>query len=395
MNTVRLDSLPKVLVVSPTPPPFSGPEIMTQHLLNSSLKDRYQLIHFNISKQRDVADKARFDVVNIFYGIIQPIQLLWLMLRYRPDIVYTNFAQNLGGFLRYASFILIVALFGKPVVVRVMGDGFNHFYRRSPFVLRKLIHFVLEHITIFIVRAETLKQQFAGLVPPEKLWVVYSGIDVEEFNVPRNREDDGLLRVLFVGYLTKAKGALDLLQTVPKVVAKIPNVRFQLMGARLDIERNISYVDNPESNEAILDRLLADPSIASHVELLGQQSGDQKVKTFVDADVFILPSYSEAFPTVVLEAMAAGLPVVATPVGVLPEAFDENHILFVQPGNLDGISQALIDLLADCEMRRMMGLLNRNRASHEFTLSAYADRVDEVFRYCLRVGEKQDPLLPR
>lgn len=372
-------SRPRILVVSPTPPPHSGPEVMTAQLLHSPLKDRCRLIHFNISKQREVNTKARFDLTNVLYGLFQPLQLFWLMVRHRPDVVYTNLAQNLAGFLRYASFVLTVALFRKPVVVRVMGDGFKQFYARANPILRWLILLTLGRIDRFIVRAEILKKQFDHLVPPDKLRVVYSGIDTTMFERPRVRANDEEIRVLFVGYLTKAKGALDLLKTVPMVSARCPGARFHLMGSKLDVERNITYVHNPHSNEAILRQLLARQEIADHVKLLGVQTGQEKINSFVNADIFVLPSYAEAFPTVVLEAMAAGLPIVATPVGALPEAFDERNILFVEPGNLSQLAAAILALAQDRTRRLEMGTLNRQLVQQHFDLSAYAARVEAVF----------------
>jgi glycosyltransferase involved in cell wall biosynthesis len=376
--TQEIATKPKILIVSPTPPPYSGPEVMTAHLLRSPLTEKYHLIHFNISKGRDVSTKARFDWVNIFYGLYQPIQLFWLLLRHRPDVVYTNLAQNLGGFLRYASFILIAGLFRPRLMVRVMGDGFNHFYAKAHPVLGALIRRTLQQIDRFIIRAETLKQQFEGLVVPEKLRVVYSGIDIEEFDRPRNRQDDDEIRVLFVSYLSKAKGAFDLLQAVPLVTTQQPNVRFLLAGARLDVERNITYVDNPASNEATLQQLLAKKEVAERVQLLGEKIGREKNETFVNADIFVLPSYAEAFPTVVLEAMAAGLPVVATPVGALPEVFDKRHILFVEPGNISQLAAAIVQLAQDATCRQQMGTFNRQTVQQHFDLDSYASRIDVV-----------------
>lgn len=357
---------------------------MTRHLLDSSLKEKYHLIHFNISKGRGVSTKARFDWINVTYGLLQPLHLFFLLLRHRPNVVYTNMAQNLGGFLRYASFVLVCATCGTPVVVRVMGDGFNQFYARSNPLVRWLIRRVLGSIRYFIVRAEALKKQFAALVPPENLCVIHSGIDTAAFNRSSNKFSDGPLYVLFVGYLTKAKGALDLLQAIPQIVADHPNVVFQLMGERVDIERNITYVSNPASNEQALDQLLARPDVHGHVQLLGVQSGEQKIESFVNADIFVLPSYSEAFPTVVLEAMAAGLPVIATPVGVLPEAFTEQNILFVQPGNVSELAGAITRLVDDTELRNRMGEQNRSVAQTRFNLEAYATRVDELFQKLLQ-----------
>lgn len=377
-------SAQKVLVVSPTPPPYSGPEVMTLHLLESPLKDIYNLIHFNISKQRDISTKSRFDWINVLYGLFQPIQLFGLLIKHRPNLVYTNLAQNLGGFLRYATFIIVTSLFGIPVVVRVMGDGFNHFYANATPVLKWIIHLTLKRIDCYIVRAEVLKKQFEGVVPPERLAVVYSGIKTEEFNRTKERiSDDDRLRVLFVGYLTKAKGALDLLRAIPKVTAECPNIEFQLMGARIDIERNITYVANPNSNEAVLDNLLAEPTIAPYINLLGVQSGQQKLNSFVQADMFVLPSYSEAFPTVVLEAMAAGLPVIATPVGALPEVFDENHNLFFEPGDITQMAENILRLAHNPDLRIGMGQYNRKTVEQKFSLDAYANRLDKLFHELL------------
>ena len=357
---------------------------MTAHLLNSSLSEQYHLIHFNISSGRNVSEKGQFDFVNMMHGVVQPFWLLWLLIRHRPQAVYTNLAQNLGGFLRYASFIMLVSLFGTPIVVRVMGDGFNHFYARANRPLRWLIALTLNKITFLIVHAEALKVQFAGLAPPEKFRVVFSGIDVDEFDRTPAPRTDEIIRILFVGYLTQAKGAHDLLRAVPTVAAAEPRVLFQLMGERLDVERNVTYVDNPNSNRAVLDALLNQPAIAPHVELLGVLSGEAKVAAFVNADLFAFPSYSEAFPTVVLEAMAAGLPVIATPVGALPEAFDEKTIRFVPTGNVPELAKAIIELICNPDERIHAGCQNRELARTQYNLDVHAQRVGEVFADCLK-----------
>lgn len=387
MQIITERNKPKLLVVSPTPPPYSGPEVMTANLLQSPLKDSYELIHFNISKNREVSTKARFDRVNIIYGLLQPIKLFWLMAKHKPDVVYTNWAQNLGGFLRYASFILTIALFRKPVIVRVMGDGFDHFYASANPILQKIIALTLRKITRFIVRADVLKKQFTGIVPAAKLCVVYSGIDTNAFNQPRSELPNDQIRVLFVGYLTKAKGAFDLVRTVPEVVAKQPNVIFQMMGDNIDVERNITYVNSPNSNKATLQQLLSHEETSHYVELLGVRAGEKKISTFVNADIFVLPSYSEAFPTVVLEAMAAKLPVVATPVGVLPEIFDEQHIIFVEPGNINQLSTAILKLAQNPELRQTMGMSNQQIVQRHFNLQAYAKRVSTIIETVLHEDE--------
>ncbi|MEM0896686.1 MAG: glycosyltransferase family 4 protein [Verrucomicrobiota bacterium] len=369
----------KLLIVSPTPPPMSGPEIMTRHLLNSSLRDGYELVHYNISKQRDIESKGRFDVVNLFFGFIQPFRLAWLLAVHRPAAMYTNLAQNAGGFLRYASFILVARVAACPVVTRVMGDGFGHFYRQAKW--KWFIHWVVARIDRVIVRAELLKKQFEGIVPFEKIRVVYSGIEVKEFERDDLKESkDGKLTFLFVGYLTQAKGAFDLLRSLPQVHREVPELQFHFMGARMSKERNITYIDGAaRPQNEVLNELMEDDAVKECATFVGVLRGEDKIREFVNADALVFPSHSEAFPTVVLEAMAAGLPIISTPVGVLPEAFDETEILFNAPGDVDALATSVIKLAKDGELRKKMGTTNHARVRGDFTIDRYGNRVRALF----------------
>jgi len=153
-----------------------------------------------------------------------------------------------------------------------------------------------------------------------------------------------------------------------------------LAGSRLKVEKNITFIDNPPDNEAMIAQLLQNDQIRQHVEFLGAITGPAKIKAFRSADIFILPSYSEAFPTVVLEAMAAGLPVVATPVGALPEVFGAESIIYIPPGDCQAIAQALLRLIRDPELRRRMGRRNREIVGKYFNLQTYAYQLSQIFR---------------
>ncbi|NNM30118.1 MAG: glycosyltransferase family 4 protein [Akkermansiaceae bacterium] len=353
---------------------------MTQHLLNSSLRDGYELVHFNLSKGRtDMDTKAKFDLVNVFFGLVQPFALGWAILRHRPDAIYTNLAQNRWGFLRYASFIWTAWLFRTPVVTRVMGEGFGHFYRSTN--LRWLVDATVRRIDRVIVRAELLKKQFEGVIPLEKLRVIYSGIRVEEFERPDLKEDrPGVVNFLFVGYLSQAKGAFDILRVLPEVVAEEPDVMFRFMGPRVTVERNVFYIDDIERPpNDVLEELEVHEAVRSHARFLGVLSGDAKVREFVSADVLVFPSHSEAFPTVVLEGMAAGLPVIATPVGALPEAFDDRGILFNDPGDTAALKESILRIARDDRLRRDMGRHNYEEVRRNFTVDCYGARVRALF----------------
>lgn len=106
--------------------------------------------------------------------------------------------------------------------------------------------------------------------------------------------------------------------------------------------------------------------------------GVEKIRVFADADIFVFPSYTEGFPMVVLEAMASGLPIVATPVGALPEFLEDGvNGFFVNIGDVDDLVERIEKLITDEELRTEIGLHNREYVVSRFDIKSIAkDLVD-------------------
>jgi len=104
------------------------------------------------------------------------------------------------------------------------------------------------------------------------------------------------------------------------------------------------------------------------------------VETFLNADIFVLPSYSEGFPVVVLEAMAGKLPIVTTPVGALPEVFDDGlNGFFIQPGDYRDLADKMIRLVTDSETRTRTGQYNFEYVSENFDIDVIAGKLGDIF----------------
>ncbi len=372
---------PKLLFVAPTPPPYSGPEIMTERILTSKLRESFDMVHYNISKKREIETKGHFDLVNILFGVFQPFKLFFLMVKNRPVLMYTLLPQNYGGFLRYASFILVSRLFKAKVVVRVTGGAFDKFYDKAPIPFRFLIHKVLNSIDAFIVRANCLKQQFGTLVPKERLYTIYIGLDPNEFAFREDsRKGDDTIKVLFVGHLSKAKGAIDLLKAIPLVIKCIDNIKFVFVGPRLSVEKNIKHIENPIDNTEIVEKVLEEEKINNYVEFRAVVTGKKKLELFHNADILILPSYSEAFPVVVLEAMMTNTAVIATRVGALPEVFENGkEILFVKTGSPEDIASKVIKLATNKELLYRIKRNAKKTTIEKFNLDVMVKRKEEMF----------------
>jgi glycosyltransferase involved in cell wall biosynthesis len=378
-------NLPKVLLAMPLPPPYSGIETSTEMLLASPLKERYRLVHFDTSNKVSNASRGRFDRHNVASSLKLLFKLLLVLARERPELAMMNMPANRNGFIKFASMVLPCVWRGSKVVGRISGGHFDKFYSREPRWFQAFVRFTLHRLHAVTVLADVLKCTLDSIVPSKKLWTVYNCLDPELFDgLPVTRQDDGKIRVLYVGHISKAKGALDLMAAIPLVLARHPQTHFQFAGDLLYRERNITFIDNPHDLEAAIYNLLKRNEIRESVELLGIIKGKEKLKTFVQADIFILPSYSEGFGFVILEAMLAGKAVVATPVGALPEVFEhERHLLYVQPGDVQGIAAAINRLIEDEPLRTSLGKAAREIVQKRFNLEQLAERMDLVLRNVL------------
>jgi glycosyltransferase involved in cell wall biosynthesis len=128
-----------------------------------------------------------------------------------------------------------------------------------------------------------------------------------------------------------------------------------------------------------MERLAADLGLGSRVRFLGYRSDVDVI--LAAADFFVLPSLSEGMPMSILEAMAAGLPVVATAVGGVEEVVEHGrHGLIVPPGSPDELREAIMELAADEALRARLGAAARNRALGDFSMSRMVDRYEALYR---------------
>jgi len=190
---------------------------------------------------------------------------------------------------------------------------------------------------------------------------VYGVVDLEEFSpvsdkIPARKElglpPDKTI-ALYAGYLTKRKGVYELIETINRVRKKCPDVLLIMCGA------------GPE--EAGLRKLIREKGIENTVRMAGDIEPERMHEWMQASDLFVLASHTEGMPNVVTEAMACGLPVVATAVGGLPGAVgDCRGAILVQPGNIDELENAIFKVVSDNQLRERMQIAARKRAEEQF-----------------------------
>jgi glycosyltransferase involved in cell wall biosynthesis len=212
-------------------------------------------------------------------------------------------------------------------------------------------------------------------LPLPPVYVVANGVGAEPWEPARESELSPAVRaalarrplLLFLGRVSWKKG-LD------RLVAALADVP----GATLAIAGN-----DEEGYRARLDALAAQSGVADRVVHLGPVHGAGKAALLAGADALVLPSYSENFGNVVLEAMAAGLPVVVTPEVGLAAVVREHGAGVVTAGDPPHLAAALRELLAAPEARAAMGRRGAAAADRDFSWTSVAARMEEVYEHVL------------
>jgi glycosyltransferase involved in cell wall biosynthesis len=288
------------------------------------------------------------------------IFLAWLLAG-RVALLHVHIASD-ASFWRKALFIVPARLLGVPYLLHMHGGSFIDFYRARSRPVQRFIRWVYGGARCVIALSEEWRSALSTMQPASRIRVIANPIAIPPW---RPAPDGAPPRVLFLGVVCERKGVHDLLRAWPAVLRRVPDARLVLAGS-----------GDVDAARALAGKL----GIEESVETPGWVLGDDKARLLNAATAFTLPSHFEALPMSVLEAMAAGLPVVATRVGGVPTAIDDRRTgILLEPRDVEGLARALTMLLTDAQERRRMGEAARRAANERFSADILIPRLEALW----------------
>ena len=299
--------------------------------------------------------------LNPWQDILGLVELVGLIRRKRPDILHAS-SSKAGVLGRLAGWLA-----GVPIrIFTVHGWAFAA-YSGVPGRLYRLADRSMRPITSAIVcvaEYERLAGVAARVCLPEQTVVIPNAVNVSAF--PRAVFRSGVVELISVGRLRAPKDFVTLVRALARLEHGC--FRASLVG------------DGPD--RAMIEAELHRLGLAESVRLLGDRSDVPEL--LAGADVFVCSSRSEGMPVSILEAMAVGLPVVASAVGGVPEIVDDRVTgLLVAPGAVAPLADALARLIGDRALRERMGRAGRDAALDRYDLPGFRDAHLELYRRLL------------
>ncbi len=289
-----------------------------------------------------------------------PLFLLLMLVqlyRYKVNVVHSHIYSAVVS-------VGVVSAFASVSHVGTLHDTW--FLQSRGLWRRFLSRLVMSTGTKLVVISNAMRAYIAETLgrPPDDMFVVYNGTDTDRFHPAPKPRSEKTLRVICVARIIARKRLDLIIDATEQLVAAGRNLEVQIVGGG----------DLIGELQARIDR----SGLTSVIELLGEQDGIPELLR--DADIFVLPSDDEGLPCSIIEAMACGLPIIASDVGGVSELVKsgENGFLFTA-GQVDGLVSSLNNLLNDDVQRAQFGECSRRMVLQDFSTDVMARRYFELY----------------
>lgn len=348
----------KIVMIGPSINSMGGIATVVNGYISAGLFDKWGVIYLNTHVEGSKLKK-------LSVAVNAMSRLLILLIKRDVALLHVHSAQGVS-FWRKFIFMLVALAAKCPVIFHLHGCEFMQFYNdRCGRLAKWLVRFVLRRSSRVVALSSQWKDNLLSIENNANVVCVFNSVLVPEtHDVPPQNKRGSIL--LFLGRLGERKGTYDLLEAISRIKEKYPDVILKCGG------------DGELDKVAVrIDEL----GISDNVEILGWVKGSDKQVLLTEAAIYVLPSYNEGLPMGILESMEAGLPVVSSTVGGIPDAIDSGlDGILIKAGDIDALVDAIDTLLSDSELREKMGIAARNKIIKKFSAEKILPQIEDMYR---------------
>ena len=355
----------KILLLGRSSKLGNGVSNYRELLINHLNKNEFQLVFF-------VRGKSPTKWKNTFLPLIiiyQLIKFRKVIKTYKPDLIHINNSLGSTAIARDFAYLKIAKKKRIPVLFFIHGwqhtlsnkfkeKGYWKNYFKKRFALSDAI----------VVLAKEFKEELVKLgIPEERIHVSSTMVESKKY-LPDTKDFSPPFKILFCAYMNRKKGPYEVLKAAPFVLEKYQDTKVIFMGDGVELEN--------------LKKLCSEMELDCNVEFIGYKEGEEKIIIFKNSNIFVYPSYTEGFPLVILEAMAAGMPLVTTPVGGLADAVENGKqglVIESMPPKPEEIAEKIIKLIENPELMIEMSENNRREAKEKYDVRVVCRNIEKIY----------------
>jgi glycosyltransferase involved in cell wall biosynthesis len=335
------------------------------------LASRFEFISVDATRNVGNNRQATFNVVNLFYFVWQFAGWCIAVICRKPRIAH--YAISSGWAMEKGlAFMKVARMFGVRTLAHFHDGAFIDKWNQLPVWRRRFAHRQLRQLDGLVLASRWWSDEVQKHIPlpNTKFFVVNNPIEpgFEQRALQMTIERTGNM-ILALGVMGRAKGVLDLVEAASLIARENCDFTLEIVGAERE----------PGVMKETCD-FIANHSLGDFTKVTAGVDNEEKTKLFAKASILVLPSHYENFPLVLVEAAAAGLAIVTTPVGAVPEFFaDEVSALFVEPKKPRQLADALARLIRNPDERLRLGAAAREMFTTRLSRGEIMNSLGEVY----------------
>ncbi len=340
-------------------------KLLMRHLPSHDLK----VSHFE-------QGKSTRKILNILLPILivgQIRKFKRFLVNEKPDVVHLNPSLGWSALIRDFTFLKLAKKNGVPALFFIHGWNEKLFSAiSSNGILKRYFHKNISYADAIVVLSKDFKYKLTKMnIPEERIFQFTTMVDTNIYHA-KERKLSKPYQVLFCARMDEKKGSFELMEAIPTILDSMEDLMFIFIG-----------------KGDVLDELKGKVTddFRKHVKILGFVEEKEKIKIFNRSHIFVYPSYyGEGFPTVILEAMASGMPVITTPVGGLLEAIrdgKQGRVLRSVPPNPEEIANLILELVSNPDALQKMSKNNRLETIEKYDVMIITKKICDIYKAIL------------
>lgn len=353
------------------PPPIHGQSVMNQTIYESNLINEsfnFKTIPLHFAALENIGKPS----VNKLWKMICYLFIIFKeLIIFRPALIYFTLSPTGFAFYRDSIYVALIKLFGAPIVFHLHGKGIKE-KAKNPF--NRILYTFVFYNSKIILLSKLLRPDLDLVIDKNaKLFYLPNGIkyrekshNLRQLQIPPT----GAPVILFLSNIVRTKGVFVLLEALSHLKKRRVQFKAFLVGGIVGAVP-----------EKLLHKAINNYGLINDVKYLGPKYGKEKEEIMINSDIFVFPTYQEAFPLVLLEAMRAGVAVISTYEGAIPEIIENgSNGYLVQQKDAIQLADRIEALIKDETLRLKFGRNSLEKFKSSYTSGIFESNLTQILK---------------